>query len=88
MSYEVLFAPRAERHLAQFTTAVQKILVERAERLAADPRPAGAKKLAGRENRWRLRAGDYRIIYEIRDDHLVVLVVALGHRREVYRGNA
>ncbi|MGA2401072.1 MAG: type II toxin-antitoxin system RelE/ParE family toxin [Syntrophobacteraceae bacterium] len=52
--------------------------------LADDPRPAGVRKLTGREA-WRIRVGDYRIVYEIHDDALVLLVVAIGHRRDVYR---
>ncbi|WP_245617013.1 type II toxin-antitoxin system RelE family toxin [Amycolatopsis taiwanensis] len=53
--------------------------------MADDPRPAGAKKLAGGEGEWRVRTGDYRVVYEIRDRVLVVLVVAVVHRREIYR---
>ncbi len=54
------------------------------EGLETDPRPPGASKLAGHENRWRVRAGDYRVLYEIQDDVLLVLVVRIGHRRDVY----
>jgi mRNA interferase RelE/StbE len=64
---------------------VQQDLVASAENLAADPRRPGARKLTGHHNRWRIRVGSYRIIYEIRDEILIVLVVAVGHRREVYR---
>lgn len=53
--------------------------------LAADPRPPGAKKLRGREG-YRIRVGTYRIIYIIEDGRLVVVVVALGHRRDIYEG--
>lgn len=56
------------------------------EILAATPRPAGAVKLAGGDGEWRIRTGDYRIVYEVHDGMLVVLVVAVGHRREIYRG--
>jgi mRNA interferase RelE/StbE len=52
--------------------------------LSRVPRPAGAKKLVDR-NAWRIRAGDYRIIYEIDDEHRTVLVVSAGNRRDVYR---
>ena len=52
--------------------------------LADDPRPPGAKKLSGQE-RYRLRQGNYRILYEIEDDRLIVCVVRIGHRRDVYR---
>jgi len=54
------------------------------ESLADDPRPPGAKKLSGQE-RYRLRQGNYRILYEIEDDRLIVCVVRVGDRRDVYR---
>ncbi len=62
---------------------IQRIL-ERFDELASNPRPLGSEKLSGQE-RYRVRQGDYRIIYEIDDDVLVVVVVKVGHRREVYR---
>ena len=55
------------------------------ELLSEEPRPGGAKKLAGGDGEWRVRTGDYRIVYEIRDSVLLILVVAVGHRREIYR---
>jgi mRNA interferase RelE/StbE len=59
-------------------------VVHRIESLADDPRPPGAHKLSGRD-RYRLRVGRYRIVYAIEDDELVVLVVRVGHRKDVYR---
>jgi mRNA interferase RelE/StbE len=53
--------------------------------LAENPRPPKATKLVGQRNRWRVRAGDYRILYEIDDDVLTILVIRVAHRREVYR---
>lgn len=53
--------------------------------LAETPRPPGTKKLAGMADRWRIRVGDYRIIYDIRDGMLTILVVKVGHRKDVYR---
>jgi mRNA interferase RelE/StbE len=53
--------------------------------LADDPRPRGAVKLAGDQDFYRIRAGDYRIIYSITDEKLIVLVIAVGHRRDIYR---
>lgn len=54
--------------------------------LASNPRPTGTKLLTGgHEGTWRLRVGDYRVLYRIEDDRLLVLVIRLGHRREVYR---
>ena len=54
--------------------------------LAVNPRPPGARKLRGGSELWRVRVGDYRILYSIEEARLVVLVVKIGHRREVYRG--
>lgn len=65
-----------------------KVRIGRAlDGLAQQPRPAGAQLLSGSTGpTWRIRVGDYRVLYEIHDDELVVLVVAAGHRREIYRG--
>jgi mRNA interferase RelE/StbE len=53
--------------------------------LAHDPRPRGVEKLSGEENLYRVRVGNYRIIYQLQDAQLIVLVVKVGHRRDVYR---
>ena len=53
--------------------------------LAHDPRPTGVVKLAGDENLWRIRIGNYRVVYEIHDDRLMVLVLRVAHRKDVYR---
>ena len=60
-------------------------VVERIERLAGDPRPAGCEKLAGREDRLRIRQGDFRILYAVDDRAKTVTVVRIGHRKDVYR---
>lgn len=60
-------------------------VVRRIRQLAEDPRPPGCRKLSGRD-RYRIRQGTYRIVYAIEDERLVVYVVKVGHRREVYRG--
>ncbi len=73
--------PRFRQHGRVFQPVT---LVRRVRRLAGSPRPPGVKKLAGREA-WRIRVGDYRVIYEIHDRILQVIVVTVGHRREVYR---
>ena len=53
--------------------------------LAKEPRPKGVKKLSGADDLYRIRVGDYRVVYQIRDDRLIVLVVRIGHRKDVYR---
>lgn len=55
------------------------------DRLVDDPRPRGTVKLKGEDELYRIRAGDYRIVYEVRDAALVVVVIKVGHRRDVYR---
>ena len=85
MTYQVQIERRARKALAGIAQPHQNRLIDAIRGLAADPRPPGAKKLSGREG-WRVRVGAYRIIYDIQDDQLLILVVALGHRREVYRG--
>ena len=63
---------------------LERRVVSRIRALAEDPRPAGAEKLSGRE-RYRVRQGDYRILYEISDDVLLIVVVKIGNRRDGYR---
>jgi mRNA interferase RelE/StbE len=64
---------------------VQRRLDPAIQGLAQDPRPSRCKKLSVQESVWRIRVGDYRIVYQIRDDELLVLVTNVGHRREIYR---
>lgn len=83
--HRVLFAPRAERDFRKLSPDVQRRLDPAIRALAENPRPPGCRKLAGESSLWRLRVGDYRIVYQVRDDQLLVLVVKVGHRREIYR---
>ena len=64
---------------------LQKRIVRALDVLADNPRPSGVVKMAGDDDLWRLRVGDFRIVYEIHDDVLLVMVLRIGHRREVYR---
>ena len=76
--------PRAREELAALERSVRHRLLAAIERLVTNPRPAGSKKLAGRAA-WRIRVGEYRVIYEITDKRLVVLVIRVGHPHDVYR---
>ncbi|OIQ85545.1 plasmid stabilization system protein [mine drainage metagenome] len=83
--YHVTYASAAARALRRLDRPVQRRLADAIDRLGDDPRPHGAKALQGADGLLRIRVGDYRIIYAIHDEQLVVLVATLGHRREVYR---
>ena len=85
MAYQVSILPAALRQVSKLPRIVQERIQQRIDALADDPRPPGTKALAGRSGFCRIRVGDYRVIYEIRDEILTVLVVRVGHRREVYR---
>lgn len=85
MAYSVLLAPPAERQFKALAEPIQKRITRRLRTLKENPRPKGVKKLAGEEDLYRIREGDYRIIYAIRDKELIVLVVKIGDRKEVYR---
>lgn len=85
MTYRIELSPAAVRQLRKLDNNARRRIQAAIELLADQPRPAGAKKLVGGDGEWRVRTGDYRIVYEIRDDVLLVLVLAVGHRREIYR---
>ena len=83
-SYNVLIAKSAAKELERVPTKDRQRIVAKISSLADDPRPVGAEKLSG-EDKYRIRQGDYRILYEIVDSELIVTVVRIGNRREVYR---
>lgn len=85
MAYTVLLAPPAERQLKALTESTQKRIVKRLKSLQHNPRPQGIKKLAGEDALYRIREGNHRVLYTIKDKELVVLVVKIGDRKEVYR---
>ena len=85
MAYSILLAPPAERQLRSFSSAIQKRLVNRMKTLQQDPRPPGVKKLADEDHLYRIREGDFRIIYTIQDEELIILVLKIGNRKDVYR---
>jgi len=85
MRYQVTLAPPAARQLRKLDPHARRRVQAAIELLAEDPRPPAATRLVGGAGEWRVRTGDYRIIYEIRQDQLLVLVLNLGHRREIYQ---
>ena len=84
MSYQVLIQAAAQRQLRKLPPPIQKTLIDLIESLGHDPRPPGCTKLRGRDNRYRVRWGDYRVIYTIEDGALIVRVIKVGHRRDFY----
>ncbi len=84
MSYELTYTPRAQRAIERLPREIQKRIFRSIEALASNPRPPGSVKLTG-EEAYRIRVGDYRVIYTIYDDRLLVLIIDIGHRREIYR---
>lgn len=83
--YEVLLERAAEKDLARLSAAPHDRVISAIKALAANPRPPGCRKIAGSKHDWRIRVGDYRVIYEIADAIRVVRVNRVRHRREVYR---
>jgi mRNA interferase RelE/StbE len=84
VTYEVRLAPAAVRQLRKLDPPGRRRVQAAIDLLAEDPRPPGARQLVGGAGEWRVRTGDFRIIYDIRDGELLVLIVKVGHRRDVY----
>jgi len=83
--YRVLLERGAEKDLARLSSEIHDRVIEGIRSLATNPRPPGSRKLAGSKNDWRIRVGDYRVVYEIADEIRAVRVNRVRHRREVYR---
>ena len=83
-SYRVVIPKSVQKELDRLPDDVLRRILARLAQLETVPRPADVKKLKGRDA-WRMRVGDYRVIYEIHDRQLQILVITVGHRREVYR---
>jgi mRNA interferase RelE/StbE len=85
-AYRIEFRPGARRQFKKLPKDIRKRITASIDALAADPRPRGSVKMSGIEDdTYRIRVGAYRIIYSIFDDILLVLVVKIGHRKEIYR---
>jgi mRNA interferase RelE/StbE len=84
-AYRVDIDRPAMRDLAKLPLELRSRIVARIQALGADPRPRGARKLTGSTDRYRIRVGDYRVLYRVDDDVLLVLVVAVALREHVYR---
>lgn len=84
MTYRVEFTTAAARQVNKLPRPARDRILAAIEGLANDPRPHGSRKLVGEQDAWRIRVGDYRVIYDILDSALTVTVVRAAHRRQVY----
>lgn len=85
MLYSIDFTTTALKQLSKLGKKFQAQIRKKIDSLAKEPRPSGVVKLLEAENLYRIRSGDFRIIYQINDDELLVLVVRIGDRKEVYK---
>ena len=85
MAYEIILKPSAKRGLDTLPKSAKARIIQALETLAENPRRHGVIKLESEADLYRIRVGSYRAVYTIEDDRLVVLVLKVGHRREVYR---
>lgn len=83
-SYRLLIKPTAVKELEALPAKDRRRLATRLQKLSGDPRPAGSEKLSGHDL-YRIRQGNYRVLYSLHDRELIILVIKVGHRREVYR---
>ena len=83
--YDIQFKASAAKEFRKLTSDIKARIQTAINALKAEPRPAGAKKLAGIPNLYRIRTGDYRIIYEIDEDSQIITVTRVGHRRDAYK---
>ena len=85
MTYRITLSPAATRQIRKLDAPVRRRIQAAVELLALDPRPPAATRLVGGAGEWRVRVGDHRIVYEIHDGELLVLVLTVGHRRGLPR---
>jgi mRNA interferase RelE/StbE len=84
-SYSVELTRTAEKQLRRLAKRDRSRVVEAIEELAENPRPQGARKLQGYDDVYRIRVGHCRVVYEVFDDRIVVIVLKIGHRKDIYR---
>jgi mRNA interferase RelE/StbE len=85
VSYQVEISQGALKQLKKVSPELQERIQVKIDDLAIQPRPAGVKKLKNRDNGYRIRVGDYRVIYDIFDNILVIIIVDVGHRSNIYK---
>ncbi len=85
MAYRIEFKPSAAKELAALPREIQRRIGRAIDRLRDDPTPPGSKRLQGHRNLWRIRVGDYRIIYRVQKKQVLILVLRIRHRGDVYK---
>ncbi|MFN5594111.1 MAG: type II toxin-antitoxin system RelE family toxin [Aphanizomenon sp.] len=85
MIYELIITKSIQKQLDNLPNNIQERVYDKISQLAEEPRPDGVVKLKGYDNEYRIRIGDYRLVYEIQDEQLIVLLVQCKHRRDVYK---
>ncbi|MFN6515474.1 MAG: type II toxin-antitoxin system RelE family toxin [Nostoc sp. CreGUA01] len=85
MTYQIEFTKGANKQLKKLPSDIKERIDSKIEELAIEPRPTGVKKLANEESLYRIKIGDYRVIYQIFDTILLVTVIKVKHRRDVYK---
>jgi mRNA interferase RelE/StbE len=83
--YSIEFKPKVAAFIAEQSRKIQRQLIAHIETLAVNPRPAGCKLLYTEEKLYRVRSGNYRVIYQIQDKKLLIVVVKIAHRKDIYR---
>ncbi len=84
MAYRIAFARKAEKALMGLPIQTKKNIARQLDKLSLNPHPPGSRKLQGEDDLYRIRAGDWRIIYTVIEESCVILVVKIGHRRDIY----
>ena len=85
MTYQIIITKSIQKQLDNLPNNIQERVYDKISQLAEEPRPDGVVKLKGYDNEYRIRIGDYRLVYEIQDEQLIVLLVQCKHRRDVYK---
>lgn len=83
--YRVIYDPRAVKELSKLDKPLARRIIRAADALGSDPRPHGCRALSGHPGLWRIRVGNFRIVYTIKDTQLMVLALRVAHRSQVYR---
>ena len=83
--YKITYKRSVEKDLRSLSSNIRKIIVRKIKALADEPRPIGGTKIRGSDNTYRIRHADYRVMYRVDDGILTMLIIKVGHRREVYK---